>query len=251
MCHQIQGGSPSPLMACGQNAPNMFQVPSNHLLDQAVQHVNGTTVIHIKYYRMSGFRITKVGRNRLVRPRFIESILSDYFDYRSHHYETVDNLLRLMGISNNSDFDVIHWRAELPNIHYDDCASNILQTRDTMKSNTTVLMSSLNRHAALQWSIPYRQGQVIQSLNRLADAGMYKLDQALDKGHDMHLPDTVVIAVWDQIIALKAKRFVTCTKGCRQRQATCVQCNYLGNYAQMAIGIRQSHGKSSDECWPT
>ncbi|KAI2509382.1 hypothetical protein MHU86_5015 [Fragilaria crotonensis] len=102
MCHQIQGGSPSPLIVCGQNVSNMFQVPSNHLLDQALQQVNATTVIHIMYYRKSGFQNTKVGRNRLVRPRFIESILADYFDIMGHHYETVDNLLRSMGISNNS-----------------------------------------------------------------------------------------------------------------------------------------------------
>ncbi|KAI2509381.1 hypothetical protein MHU86_5014 [Fragilaria crotonensis] len=88
-----------------------------------------------------------------------------------------------------------------------------------MKSNTTVLTSSLNRQASLQWFIPYRQGQAIQSLNRLSDAGMYKLDQALvDKGQGILYPDSVVLAIWDQIMALKATRFATCTKGCRQRK---------------------------------
>ncbi len=89
-----------------------------------------------------------VGRNRLVRARFIESILSGYFDFSGMPYDTVDNLLQLMGVSNNSDFDVVHWRAELPNIQYDDCASKMLQARDAMSRNTTALMSSLNRQSS-------------------------------------------------------------------------------------------------------
>ena len=250
MCHQIPTGNPSPMMVCGHNTPNMYQMASNQILDQALAHTNGTSVIQIKYYRMGGFRNTKVGRNRIVKPRHVEPTISQYFDFTSQHYETVDSMLQLMGIANNSDFDVIHWRAELPNLYYDDCATKILQAREAIGSNTTVLMSSINRQAALQWSTPYRQQLAIASLDRLQHAGMHKLDQVLHKGLDL-LSDTVLIAVWDQIMALKAKRFVTCTKSCRQKHAACVECNYLGNYAQMAVGLRQSHGKSSDECWPT
>ena len=171
----------------------------------------------------------------MVRPRFIDTILSDYFDFSGYHYDTVDDLLHLMGISNNSDFDAIHRRAELPNIRYDDCASMILQTRDAMSNNATVLISSLNRQASLQWFILYRQGQAIQSLNRLSEASMYKVDQALvDKGQGILYPDSVVIAIWDQIMALQATRFATCTRSCRQRHAAaCASCNDLGNFAQM------------------
>lgn len=251
MCHQVPTGSPSPLMVCGHGVQNMYQAPSNHLLDQALHHTNGTTVIQIKYYRMGGFRTTKVGRNRLVLPRFIEPTIAEYFDFENQHYDAVDSVLQFMGIANNSDYDVIHWRAELPNLYYDDCATKILQAREAIGSNTTVLMSSINRQAALQWHHPYRQHQAIASLSRLEDAGMRKMDQAFRNGLAVALADKVVIAVWDQIIALKAKRFVTCTKSCRQKNAACVACNYLGNYAQMAVGLRQSHGKSSDECWPT
>lgn len=82
---------------------------------------------------------------------------------------------------------------------------------------------------------------------------MHKLDQALvEKGQDIFYPDSVVLAVWDQIIALKATRFATCTKRCHQQQhSACASCNYLGNHAQMAIDMRLRNGKLREECWPT
>ena len=108
-------------------------------------------MIQIKYYRRGGFRKTKVGGNQLLHDREIERVLSGYFEFESHHYDTVDHLLQLMGIANTSDFDVIHWRAELPNIRFNDCADKILQAKHAMNNSTIVLMSSINGKAGMQW----------------------------------------------------------------------------------------------------
>jgi hypothetical protein len=152
-----------------------------------------------------------------------------------------------MGIRNDTAFDVIHWRAELPNINHNECATKILNTKQILGSNQTVLISSIHTNSFLQWFVPYRHTQAIQSLNRLLDAGVHKIDQV---HQDHRISDTVELAVWDQIIALKARRFATCTKGCRKK-AVCRPCNYLGNFAQLAIDLRQNIGKTSEKCWPS
>ncbi|KAI2509376.1 hypothetical protein MHU86_5009 [Fragilaria crotonensis] len=220
-CLQFPRGTPSPDKVCG-NVTNTYQEKVNAPIEKALQYNNGTTVIHIKYYRQGGFLNTKFERKRLVLARFIEPILTDHFEFESQHYDSVDYLLRLMGISNNSHFDVIHWRAERPDINYDDCATKILQARKNMGSKAAVLLSSINLQADRQWFDPdrYNQSDAIQGLNRLLDSGFLKLDQVLDKVQNM-IPDQIVVPVWDQIIAQKARRFATCTRGCRQKEHLC------------------------------
>ncbi|KAI2509372.1 hypothetical protein MHU86_5005 [Fragilaria crotonensis] len=120
-----------------------------------------------------------------------------------------------------------------------------------MGSKTTVLMSSINQEPDMLWYNPdkYNQSDAIRSLDRLLDSGFHKLDQVLDKVKDM-IPDKIVIPVWDQIIAQKARRFATCIKGCALTNDLCVACNFRGNFAQTTVDLRTKVGKSSYQCWP-
>lgn len=250
MCLQKPTGNPPIKRVCGK-APNIYSSTVNAPLEKALEHKKkGPTVIQIKYYRQGGFHKTRVGGETLVNFRKTGQILEQYFAFARQHYDIVDYLLQLMGVSNTSGYDVIHWRAEKPDIHYNDCATKILQIRKTMGSKTTVLLSSINHEVDMQWYKPemYNQSDAIRSLDRLLDSGFLKVDQVLDKVQNM-IPDQIVIPVWDQIIAQKARRFATCTEGCG-RSHRCAACNFLGNFAQTAVDLRKQSGKSSDECWP-
>ena len=116
MCLQKEGASPHILIVCGQGYPNVFRLKSNKILDQAILQTNVTAVIDVKFYRKSGFRKTKVGRFRLIAPQFVATILADYFVFQRHHYDVVYSQLELMSLPNDSDFDVIHWQAEIPDL---------------------------------------------------------------------------------------------------------------------------------------
>jgi hypothetical protein len=246
MCHQIPGGSPHVMLVCGKHAPNMYQEQRNDLLERALQN-NATTVIDIKYYRKGGFAKTTLEGVELISDKMVKAAMSAHLEFQRQHYDTVDQLLKLMGILNDTAFDVIHWRAELPNINHNECATKIFHTKKVFGSNQTVLISSIHTHTFFQWFTPYRQAQAVQSLNRLFDADFHKVEQVYE---GQLIPDIVVLAVWDQIMALKARHFATCTKGCHKNTG-CRSCNYLGNFAQLAIDLRQNVGKTSDKCWPS
>jgi hypothetical protein len=250
MCLQNPHGNPPLKKACG-NATNIFKSEVNAPLEKALEPNDVPRVIHIHYYRQGGFHKTKVGGETLVNFDETGQIIDKYFAFKRQHYDIADYLLQLMGISNTSSFDVIHWRAEKPDINYDHCATKILQVREAMGNKTTVLMSSINHQVDMQWYTPgsYNQSHAIRSLDRLLDSGFHKLDQVLDKVKNM-IPDQIVLPVWDQIIAQKARRFATCTKGCGRKKHFCDDCNFLGNFAQTAVDLRKKSGKSSDECWP-
>ncbi|KAI2491471.1 hypothetical protein MHU86_23086 [Fragilaria crotonensis] len=252
MCFQHPQGIPAVAKVCG-NLTNLYKVSVNAPLQSVLQPSKGTTVMHIAYYRQGGLRVTRVGRETLVgHHNTTLETLDKYFAFDRQHYDTVDYLLELMGIANNSDFDVIHWRAEKVNIDYDDCANKIMQARQAMGSNTTVLMSSINQLTDMLWYNPrrYNQSDAIRNLNRLLDSGFHKLDQVLDKVRNM-IPDKIVLPVWDQIIAQKARHFATCTKQCADANHLCKACNFRGNFAQTTVDLRTKIGKSSYECWPT
>ncbi|KAI2509370.1 hypothetical protein MHU86_5003 [Fragilaria crotonensis] len=252
MCFQ-NPQKPSDVARSCANWTNMYNKDVTPLLATARQQNNGTTVLHINYYRPGGFRGTIVG-GKLLQDYLNKTgfILAKHFAFERQHYDIVDYLLQLMGISNTSDFDVIHWRAERPNIDFDDCATKILQARKAMGNSTTVLMSSINQHNDMQW---YKldksnQSDAVRSVDRLLDSGFHKLDQVLDKVRHI-IPDKIVLPVWDQIIAQKAQRFATCIKGCAQTNDPCVACNWPGRFPQVTVDLRTLIGKSSYECWPT
>ena len=248
MCLQNPKAYPPPVELCG-NISNWYKKRVNPLLDMALEQNNGTTVIHIKFYRRGGFHRTRVGDEGLADFEMTESILATYFAFERGQYEAVDKILGLMGISNTLDFDVIHWRGEARNMPYDDCVNKILQSREAMSSHTTVLLSSIRRQPDMQWYTSDNQSEAIESLDRLLNSGFHNLDQVLDKVQDM-IPDKVVLAIWDQIITQKARRFATCTRCCQGARNPCVACNHLGNFAQTAVDWRNENNKTSDHCWP-
>ena len=73
----------------------------------------------------------------------------------------------------------------------------------------------------------------------------FKIDQVYEF---LELRDPVETAAIDLILAEKASQFATCTK--RDCTKTCLECNYGGSFALLAIGMRTKQNKMSYSCWP-
>lgn len=247
MCMAHPSGSPPAGLVCG-DATSMYQMERNTVLEEALGEKSG--VIRILYYRKGAFAKTKLRGRELLRPRPIKRVLTTHFEFHQEHYRTVDRLLVLMGIT-SPIFDVVHWRAEGQQgpMDYEMCADSVIQARRTINNETvpTVLISSLNRMPNLQWATFFLQRLAGSSLQRLLDADFRKIDQVSQA--DNQIPDMVALGVWDQIMAQKAREFVTCSKSCGKNNP-CSRCNYQGNFGEMAIDLRSREGKSSHKCWP-
>jgi len=253
MCNARPTGNPPMASLCG-GVENFFKERKNNVLEMAVKRGKG--VIDIRSYRKDGFLRTRVegtGGDDLVDEGTRSLVIRDYFEFHPDHFATVEKLLKLMGV-NNSTYNVIHWRAEVQNstaaaMDFNACANKILAARRIMSPNNetpTVLMSSLNTMTKLQWKRHAGQEQAVASLERLMDAGLHKIDEVRS---NVDIPDMVVLAIWDQIMAARANKFTTCATTCG-RDDPCAACSYQGNFAQMAIDLRNDHGKTSEECWP-
>lgn len=246
-CFARQGGNPSPAVLC-QAIPNLYGSKKVRVLEKAIAH-DGAAVVRLQYYRKGGLQMAKwAGSQNLVPLKRVNRILDENFEFRKEHYTKVDSILRAMGISNTTPFDVIHWRAEVPRINYDMCTERILKAKHLLspKNETPlILMSSLNLMSNFQWGDRlFRQQSANQGLRRLIDAGVRKIDQV--KG--LKMTDIVDLAAWDQIMALRSRRFTTCGRSC-DKSHFCAACNYRGNFAQFAIDSRTKRGKESHDCW--
>lgn len=251
-CFARPGTTPSPIVVCGSTSrgliPNAFGLKRIHIIEDASKH-DGPAVLRLNYYRKGGLHKAKwMDGQNLVPEMRVRRILKTNFDFRQEHYQKVDHILEELGIANGTAFDVIHWRAELPHLNYDQCVNRILNAKEALspKNETPlILMSSLSLRSGFQWgNTLFRQKAANQGLVRLMSAGLRKLDQI----KDLKVSDIVDLAAWDQIMALKARRFTTCSRSCGQSHF-CSACNYRGNFAQFAIDLRTKHGKESDTCW--
>jgi hypothetical protein len=175
-----------------------------------------------------------------------------FLRFKKEHYEYVDHLLEKAGLANRS-FSVIHWRAELPGLDYIRCAEDIIRARAQMNTNTSfVLMSSLNTRKDYMWLGAKRASENGTSspddaLTLLFDSGFLKLDNIIKEDS---VRDPGLLAVWDLIIAMKAKQFATCTKDCWK---FCSKCNWRGSFSEFALSLRKMEGKSKESmaCWPS
>jgi hypothetical protein len=197
----------------------------------------------LRKYAFFNMTLDKV---KLVKSSEVTSVAHKYLDFRSEHYQIVDHALDQMGV--NKNFSVIHWRGELQNMDYMECARAILKTRDQMHTpdRQFVLMSSLNMDATLQWGGARKRAKnstAHAALSLLLDTGFYKLDTVIEGDKDI-----VRLAVWDIILAVKAQAFATCA-GCDAESEICAKCNYQGNFARWAVEMRQMSGKQSRKCW--
>jgi hypothetical protein len=204
------------------------------------------TTLEMTHFRRTAFVRMMLGKVKLVDPSEILPLARKYLDFRSEHYQIVDHALDQMGV--NKNFSVIHWRGELQNMDYMECARAILKTRDQMHTpdRQFVLMSSLNMDATLQWGGARKRAKnstAHAALSLLLDTGFYKLDTVIEGDKDI-----VRLAVWDIILAVKAQAFATCA-GCDAESEICAKCNYQGNFARWAVEMRQMSGKQSRKCW--
>ena len=85
-----------------------------------------------------------------------------------------------------------------------------------------------------------------QALQILFDAGF---DHVVDY---KKLSVSIMFAVFDLILVIKAQEFITCGKGCSEN-IICAACNWRGQFAAWAVMLRSdvAHRSASVECWPT
>ena len=245
-------GFPSPEAMCirgGKRLTNFYESTFNIVLEQALQQQE-PSVIEIHTYRKGGFAKTKLnpGTQKLVDATLVQRVMENNLDFHSKHYDQVSEFLQKLGIGD--EYNVIHWRAELPNINYPNCAEKLVNAKNIMSNNSTptILISSLNQIPYYQWGggVFARKGSALTLKSLMDDHGFLKLDTIKDKPTD----DMIYLAVWDQILSQNATTFATCTKTCKAKQS-CKACNYQGSFGEVVMGLRKRFGRQSLSCWPT
>lgn len=251
-------GSPPASVLCnrgGKLLDNYHGAKTNDAIEQALQQ-SEPAVLDIHTYRKRGFAETKLQKHKraLVNSTLVQQILEDNLAFHPSHYETVSGFLKQMGIQDNN-YNALHWRAELRGTNYPECAEKLIKSKSIMSQNNetipTILISSLNQQAWLQWgagggSSGTAQRSVAPALASLLSNGFLKLDTIKGK----KVTDMLYLAVWDQILAQRANKFATCTKACNKKHA-CSLCNYRGSFGEVVMGMRKKIGKESLTCWPT
>jgi hypothetical protein len=246
-------GNPSPAVLCLRQSeilPNFYQVEANSVLDQALKYhqenPNEHVVLEIQTYRRGGFLKTQSNGKRLVDTKVLASVLKNDLSFLQFHYETVGEFLRILNLTEGA-YNVVHWRAELPRLNYNDCATKLVQAKALLSpdNRSTFLISSLNQMSGLQWGgMPaWKYGPALQ---KLLNSGFLKLETLKSKP----IKDMAGLAIWDQILAEKAAQFATCTKACGDNHP-CSTCNYRGSFGEAVMDLRQRAGKQSLSCWPT
>ena len=190
--------------------------------------------------------------------------------FHPKHIQTVEDVLRKSNITDDN-FSAIHWRAEKRGMDYAECAKAVLYAKHALqqkslahngqeKSNHQfVLMSSLNKDTDLMWDgskiISGANKAAQQALNFLVqDNGFLKIDDLLEKVNNVHDPG--MLAVYDLILAKKAKSFATCARdkgfGCNNATGSiCELCNHVGKFGKLALELRRNSPKDSSwACWP-
>ena len=251
----------SPVPHC-EGAPHVWGAKDMPQLDQALMLArNSTTVLEIHQYGKFAFR--KSTWANALQAALVKKL---YLGLSTHHMERVKILLERMGLHGDEPFSVIHWRAERPGMDYLACADKILEVRDVIigkrqeqqpghqqkqHQHPFIIMSSLNTNADYMWKgakLLAENSTSDQALRKLLDHGFLKLDQVVDY---KKLKDPLVLAIYDLILALKAAKFVTCSKSCGD-DSVCAACNWLGQFGGLAMTMRSDMAnKSSTECWPS
>jgi hypothetical protein len=217
--------------------------------------------------------------------------------FHPKHIQFVDDLLQRANITNNN-FSAIHWRAkkkgsldfmwraEKKGMNFMQCARAVneakhIMLRKMMSNNTNntaqkeeessqhkfVLISSLDENEDMMWSgarntIINGTTSSQQALRYLLrDNGFIKIDGLLEsQAKKVHSDDPGMLAIYDLIIATKAKSFATCARhgeaGCNQvSNRLCKACNHVGEFGRLATSLRKQSADhrlgSSWECWPS
>ena len=191
----------------------------------------------------------------------------DKLSFHPSHVKTVENILLMSNIT-EENYSIIHWRAEKDGMDYMECAKAVLNAKYAIENMTTghhpfILLTSLNRNESKMWTVAQNRSivrpwsTIIQSLDFLSDHSIQKFDELMNTQDRMHNYDSEMLAVYDLILAMKARIFATCAKqgkhGCSIKQAVniCKKCNHSGKFGQLAISLRESLAENSSwGCWP-
>lgn len=176
--------------------------------------------------------------------------------FKKEHYDKVKTILNRSSIHVDS-FTLLHWRAEKANLDYLRCAEVISQIRQAMdvgKNSTFLLMSSLNNNESLMWAGSRNMAKgsnANEALQLLQERGFTIFDTLLGEGERPQDPG--FLAVYDLILAEKAKVFTACGQGCASKKV-CTDCNHLGKFATLALALRYQKGRNDTTtypCWPS
>lgn len=281
-------GNPSPVAVCirdGKRLDNFYGASTNPFIDQVLTMMGGqqqqepSWVMDIHAYRKGGFAKTVIRQHKeqqrqhqhkgnqrqpkllLLDSKLVQHVLEHNVDFPSKHYLHVAGFLRRFRIVNNN-YNVIHWRAEVPHMNYADCAEQIIRAKNIMSnhknSTPTILISSLNHIPMHQWGgggTFTRPGSAMTLRSLMKEHGLLKLDTILGRSNTQDadvaaVDDLIYLAIWDQILSQNATKFATCTKACKAKKS-CKACNYQGSFGEVAVGLRAKVGRESLTCWPT
>lgn len=213
---------------------------------------SGNLVLNIPYYWINAFEVNGVETIK-AEPSLIE--------FHSRHHKKVDEILHRANITNDK-FSIIHWRGEVKNMDYRECARKIIKSKSKMVQNGNIttsfpfmLMSSINEDVNTMWGGAKQMAEnsnssAKEALHTLHQAGFLKLDYLMTENEKQSLEDFGILAVYELILAARSHRFATCTRrDCRGH--VCQKCNYPGGFSEYAVDYRQIQGnKASDTCWP-
>lgn len=213
---------------------------------------SGNLVLNIPYYWINAFEVDGV-KTIKAEPSLIE--------FHRRHHRKVDEILHRANITDGK-FSIIHWRGEVKNMDYRECARKIIQSKSKMVQQTGditsfpfMLMSSINEDVNAMWGgakimAESSGSSVKEALQMLHRADFLKLDYLMTENEKQSLEDFGILAVYELILAARSHRFATCTRrDCRNH--VCQKCNYPGGFSEYAVDYRQIQGnKTSDACWP-
>lgn len=230
-------------------------------LHQQQQHA--PVVMNMTKYDKWGWRNTLFNHKHIVPGgiEYTQEFKLKYFPFQERYSLFVDKLLDEAGIINH-DYVVIQWRAELHTIDYPECAKHIVTARDLLqkrnidtsdsgisKNTKFILMSSLNSDESVVWNELSMGSQARDALHYLLDDhGFLKIDTLVAK-HKEEAKDQIDYAIWDTIMAVKAKKYVFCDLSCDD-DSICAQCGHRGQFPRFALKLREAVNKTSTMCWP-
>jgi hypothetical protein len=246
---------------CENGIPSSFRQNHSDSLEKAMISAqimdSHHTVLNIHDFWVNSFDqmyLHTNGTNKLVDQDEVRLVTDHHLRFVDDLYNMADSLLERMGISNGSEYAVIHWRAERDSLDYMECAQGIVRAKKAMnmpQNMTFVLISSLMKDPSMEWggSATLAENtaapQALEFL--LSDHALQKIDNVLNGTEARELAIYVAL---DLIMSQKATTFATCTRKCNKPHRYCRKCNYAGNFALLAMKMREVNNKESLECWP-
>ncbi|KAL3910514.1 MAG: hypothetical protein SGILL_007663 [Bacillariaceae sp.] len=242
---------------------------------EAASTVTPEAMVVLRFHDMWQNSMSNLKMSTKIQPDVLtaaKQVATQHLHFRDSLYDTLDTQLKkhknisLHGY-NGDEFSVIHWRAEqIRSTSYLECAKGILQARKSMLQATRkgghantpqpnhpfFVMSSLSADDKNSWNGARKNAMnttAPQALSLLRDEGFYKLDTLFDD-YTQNL-DSIYYVAMDLILASKATMFATCTKRCNwPKYHYCKKCNWVGNFAHLALELRGDDATNSLPCWP-